>query len=292
VSDIATLPPAGRRTCPLSRLAPADLTRRQGEIRTAIARARSAYPLAAANLQHWLNSSGARRDVLLSEFNFLSNDSGLPQFLRSKHRPVIARGHQTGFDDVPAGALGIEGRLRLPRSNPQSLIPGQELALDWQDSVRADMRRRDSRGRPTTAPSLERDLSIALGGYIVHSRVTVRAQPAIRTSAGTRQVIEVVSWKVQICDRYDWIVGSVLGQCISAEAPILIPSGIAVPPVPQGAGEVRRYFGHTVIMFNDQWMAEVEHSGGARAYVIYSEVFDAPAHVRAEFESINGTVRP
>jgi hypothetical protein len=279
VSDIATLPPASSTTCPLARLNTAELARRQSAIQRAIDRARSTYPLAAENLQRWLNNPGARRDIRLSEFNFLDNDSGLPGFLLRTHRPVIAR--------------GLERRLALPGTDATSLHPpGREQVLDWQDSVRANMWRPDRLRGAVAAPSLERDLSIALGGYTVHSRVRARARPGVRTSGGVRQVVEVVSWKVQICDRFDWIVGSRSGQCISAAAPIVIPPGVRVPPVPQGAGTVTTLLGQTVVVFNDQWMHEVEYSGGARSYDIFSEVFDAPAGVRAAFESINGTIRP
>ncbi len=290
--DIATLSPASR-PCPLPRLVPAELTRRRTAIQTSIRGARGPYPLAAANLQHWLDRSGRRRNISLATFNFLSADCGLPQFLLRKHRPVIARGHAAGFDDVPGSAMGIEGRLRLPATDRRSLrTTGREQVLDWQDSVRANMWRVDAQGTRAAAPGLERDLSIALGGYTVHSRVTVRSQPATRTGGTTRQVIEVVSWQVQICDRYDWTVGSRFGLCVSAQAIIPIPSGVALPPIPSGAGTVRSAFGQRVIFFNDRWMAEVEGSGGGRQYVIFSAIFDAPTRVRANFQAIDGTIRP
>jgi hypothetical protein len=286
MADIAGPPNKRTSVCSVGRLSAAELRVRQDEIRTAITKARATYPLAASNLEWWLNASGKRRDVPLSEFDFRTTDCGLPRFLVDTHRRVIALGHRSGVAGVPAGALGIEGRLRLPASNRNSLQPGRDQTLDWQDSVKARMVVASLAGYTATlAP--ERDLSIALGGYTVHSRVTVRAQPR----AGTRQLIEVVSWQVQVCDYYNWIVGTQMKVCTSAKAPIPIPAGVPIPPLPKGAGTVEKVFGETVVYFNDQWMAEVEAAGGARPFELYSEVFDAPADVRANFEAVNGMIR-
>jgi hypothetical protein len=189
---------------------------------------------------------------------------------------------------VPAGALGIEGRLRLPASDPKSLQPGRDQILDWEDSVRA-------KGYVATpesyeiSPAPERDLGIALGGYTVHSRVTLRTQTPVET--GQKQSIEVVSWQVQVCDYYNWIVSRKAGICVGAQAPIFIPPGIDVPPIPEGAGSVSTFKGSKVVITNDLWFAEVEAAGGARPFELYSEVFDAPADVRANFEAVNGTVQ-
>jgi hypothetical protein len=100
-----------------------------------------------------------------------------------------------------------------------------------------------------------------------------------------------MSWKVQVCDRYDWIVALHLGGCISGIAPIAIPPDVELPPIPRGAGTLTTEQDETIVYFNDKWMAEVELSGGAQAYEIFSNVFDAPANVRANFEAVNGTIR-
>lgn len=288
--DIAGPPNRQTSSCPLRRLSSAELLTRQGQIRQFIASARTYYPLAARNLEWWLNQAGARRDVLLSEFDFRNPDCGLPRFLMDTHRKVIALGSRSGVAGVPAGALGIEGRLRLPASDPNSLQSGRNQTLDWEDSVRADFLADTA---SYTAPVPELDLSIALGGYTVHSRVTVRAQPSVEQ----RQLIEVVSWQVQVCDYYNWIVAPKMiphvkiPVCISAEAPIPIPAGVSIPTVPPDAGRVVTAFGYTVVFFKDQWLAEVEAAGGARPFDLYSEVFDAPADVRANFEAVNGMIR-
>jgi len=284
--DIAGAPNRRASKCPVGRLSAAELGARQGAIRNAITKARPTYPLAASNLEWWLNASGKRRDIPLSEFDFRKTECGLSRHLVGVHRHVIAAGSRSGIKGVPAGALGIQGRLLLPASDRNSLQPGRDQTLDWEDSAKARMVVRveaDIAG----APAAERDLSIALGGYTVHSRVTVRAQPRV----GTKQSIEVVSWQVQVCDYYNWIVSTKMKVCTSAQAPIPIPDGVPIPPVPEGAGSVGKLLNQTVVYFNDQWMAEVEFAGGARPFELYSEVFDAPADVRANFEAVNGMVR-
>jgi hypothetical protein len=229
--------------------------------------------------------------VRRSDFDFGRADCGLPRFLLNTHRRVIALGVRSGIRGVPAGALGIEGRLRLPASDANSLQAGRDVTLDWEDSVKARMIDPTSSDIRATAPP-EPDLSIALGGYTVHSRVTVRAQPPTQAGAEQRQVIQVVSWLVQVCDYYNWIATAKVKKiCLSAQAPIPIPPGVAIPPVPNGAGTIGTVFGETVVYFNDQWMAEVEHAGGARAFELYSEVFDAPESVRGNFEAVNGVIQ-
>ena len=287
MSDIANRPNRRSSSCPMNPLTAAELQTRQSSIRTAATQARATYPLAASNLEWWLDRNGARRDVPLLEFDFSRSDCGLPAHLTNTHRRVIALGHQSGVVGVPAASLGLQGRLRLPSTDPRSLQPGVTQVLDWEDSIRAKMVEPTTAGFTPTAP-LQRDLSIGLGGYTIHSRVEVRAQAP--SAAGT-QVIEIVSWRVQVCDYYNWIVSTRAGICVSAQAPIPIPQGIPVPPVPEGAGQVRTLMGETVVLFNDQWMAEVEHAGGAHPYEIYSEVFDAPASVRTNFEVVNGSIR-
>ena len=194
---------------------------------------------------------------------------------------------------MPAGALGIEGRLRLPPSDPNSLQPGRDQTLDWEDSVRAKIVQGASAAIFGATPTPELDLSIALGGYTVHSRVTVRAQPPVEQ----RQLIEVVSWQVQICDYYNWIVAQQLDPktnalvCKSAQALIPIPPGVSIPKVPEDAGYSVTWLGRTVVYFNDQWMAEIEAAGGARPFDLYSEVFGAPTEVQANFEAVNGKIR-
>ena len=247
---ICTLP---RSTATLSstRLTPAELARRISEVRRVIASSSATYPLASANLQHWLDNTGATRVIPLSEYNFANIGSGIPAHLLNVHRQHISSGI----------------RNRMNAAHAQSLIPiGTVRNIEWMDSMRAQLFTRSGFTYTPTAP-LERGLSIALGGFTVKSVVTVRAT--------TLHTVEVVNWRVQICDRYDWIVG---GQAL-----IMIPPGIALPPIPQGAGTVINLFGNRIVRFNDRWMAEIEASGGARAYDIFSEEFAASMPVTAPF---------
>jgi hypothetical protein len=245
-----------------TQLNPTELQRRRRAIQQAIIRSRATYPLSAANLQHWLDGSGNDRLIPQGEYDFTNPDSGVPRHLLQSHRQQIAE--------------GIERRLNP--THPQSLQPpGTERLLTWQDSMRALPLRR---GTLQPSPAMERDLSTALGGFTVSSRVRLRSLPP----HGNRQDVEVLSWQVHICDRYDWIVG--------AAAPILIPSSVALPPIPQGAGTVRSAFGMQLVTVNDVWMAEVEQSGGARAYNIFSDILNVPANVRQNFVAVNGNVSP
>lgn len=245
-----------------TRLNPTELQQRRNAIHQAIIRSRSTYPLSAANLQHWLDGSGNDRLIPQGEYDFTNLDSGVPHHLLQSHRRQIAE--------------GIERRLNT--THPQSLQSlGTQRLLSWQDSMRALPIRR---GTLLPSPPMERDLSTALGGFTVSSRVRLRSLQL----RGNIQEVEVLSWQAHICDRYDWIVG--------VAAPILIPSSVALPPIPQGAGTVSSAFGMQLVVLNDVWMAEVEQSGGARAYDIYSDIFNVPANVRQNFVAVNGNVSP
>ena len=241
----------GTGRLPGTRLSPTELALRIGQVRRVIASSAATYPLASANLQHWLNNTGATRLIPLSEYNFANAGTGIPAYLLNVHRPIIRDGI----------------RNRMSAAHPQSLLPpGTVRVIEWMDSLRAQLFTRSGLTITPTAP-LERDLAIALGGFTVKSVVAVRARDM--------HTVEVMSWRVQVCDRYDWILG---GQAL-----IMIPPGIALPPIPQGAGSVTTFFGHTVVRFNDQWMAEIEASGGARSYEIFSQEFAPPAAVTAVF---------
>src|SRR5262249_2394888 len=266
--DIAGHPNPRTSDCEPGVISAQELQGRVKQIREAIKGARATYPLAAKNLEWWLDGKGKRRNVPLAEFDFFAPDCGLPRHLKETHRKVIALGFESGIDGVKPSALGIQGRLRLPASDPRSLQPGRTQTLDWEDSVKARML-----SDYKVAPAAELDLSIALGGYTVHSRVIVRVRSQMGTdhvstssvatssvatsSAATssvatssvaassgRQLIEVLSWKVQVCDFYNWIIGKdLMGDCKTAAAPILVPPGVAIPPVPKGAGTVDKWPG-------------------------------------------------
>jgi hypothetical protein len=231
-----------------------EVTRRRQQVQEAINRSRPTYPLAAKNLQHWLDNTG--RNVTMPGSVFQKPDSGFPAFLESKHRPAIEG--------------GIRNRLALPASDPRSLQPpGVTRVLTWCDSMRASPQ----------AAGTERDLSIALGGFTVKSWVAVRARPTPSGTSGLRgrREVEVLSWRVQICDRYKWFTAGV--------APIPIPTAQLqqVPLPPDALQTMGSAGGITFIAVRDEWFKDLEASGGGRQYEVYSEVFDAPASIRSNF---------
>jgi hypothetical protein len=78
----------------------------------------------------------------------------------------------------------------------------------------------------------EADLSITLGGYAAKSWVTLSARQTGRAEGGGRTYqVTVKSWRVQICDRYDWVPNAlaVLLQLMSDEE-------LEGLPFPEGRG--------------------------------------------------------
>jgi hypothetical protein len=274
--DICTLP---TEVISGDKLSQEELEDRRKKIQEAINGTKGIYPLAAANLQHWLDNSGTDRRLSLSDVNFASEDSGVPRYLRDVHRERIA------LKDKGNNIQGIT--RRLDRGHPETLYPAGEervypkRVLRWQETMRPELEREGVR-----SPGLEVELSFALGGFTVSSEVTVRAKDP---SPGTViKEVEVLSWSIQICDLYNF-------KTDTSKAIIPVPIGIEVPPIPEGAGGKIGDFprlGYQLFTTSDSWYNDVEVSGGAKQYRIFSDIFDAPESVRASFKVEDDKAKP
>ncbi len=152
-------------------------------------------------------------------------------------------------------------------------------------------------GTSTGTPPAETTPTTGVSGVETSTTGTSTGTPA---SAGTSAagagaptsselVAKVVSWKVQICDRYDWINGA------RAIIPIPPEHDVSDLPLPRDAVSVRENIfntGYSVAYLKDQYLAEVERTGGAKGFNIYSEVFEAPASVKQPFKISGSEVIP
>lgn len=248
-----------------SSLAPGELARRVQGVRRAITRLQATYPLATANIAHWLDGRGATRMIPLSEFNFSHSDTGIPRALLEIYRPQFEQGI----------------RRRLNPSHPETLHPtGAEQTLRYCTSVRALPFRREPGGIVPTA-SMESDLAVAFGGYIMMSNVRIRNAGG----SGGQQEFEILSWRVQLCDRYNYNTNNTGAVPIPAEVPIASLRELE-EAFPSGVISVRENIlgsGYHLVTTDDDWFIDIEASGGAQNYDMYSEEFDAPASVTHNF---------
>jgi Domain of unknown function (DUF4157) len=219
------------------RLSPAEVARRRTAVQGLIDRTRSSTPLAAANLQHWLDGSGSLRSMPPEPFQ--RSDSGVGRELRRVHWPVIRQ--------------GVLRRLRDRGDSETLATAGTVRTIHFWHSISAS---------PTSSNNTERDLSIALGTYAVTSYVTVR-------STGTEA--SILSWCIQVCDGYDWNVGAI------APVPIPSELGRALADTPNAPGRVLfprgREADTAYYISDDDWFRDLETSGGGRRYHIRTNVF-------------------
>lgn len=163
-----------------------------------IAWGRASYPLASANLRHWRGGSGTTRVLKPDEFR---SERFLNEHLIQRHRPRF-----------------ITGATR--RVGTGELSPTKPATMEWTDSV--------------NAPYLT-DLFFAMGGFTVHSVVTVEV-----ALDGDRYRLRFASWRTDVSDRYDWDPGKAT----------LVP----------GIGRI-----------TDEEMLAMEKAGYGRAFTITSE---------------------
>jgi hypothetical protein len=129
---------------------------------------------------------------------------------------------------------------------------------------------------------MENDLAIAFGGYTMMSVIRVRSGPI---HDGRREV-QILSWRVQLCDQYDFNFRNRIALPIS---PDVIPTERlrAVGEAFRGEGvSVREGFlglDPNYVTMDDDWFRAIAASGGATNYDLYSEEFDAPASVTSSF---------
>ncbi len=244
-------------------LAAAEVASRKAALTATVAAVRSTVPLAAGNLEHWLDTTGTLRKM--AALPFLDFRSGVPSFLNHKVRPKLE--------------AGITARLQNTSHPGGSLLPpGTVRFLQWQDSIRC---------KPLD-PGVGGDLAIALGGFIVHSAVWVSA--AVKSTSGlvfknVTYTVKFQRWCVQVYDCYDWNLGSFTQFLVPPpkvpDAEKLLtqfpPSAWSrVGPNTPGLGQLYQ--------FNDNYFRDLEVSGGGKAYLVYTEPFAAPSSVMYDFE--------
>lgn len=268
ICDLTCPGRCGRSDCgdPTGRsLAADELARRIQGVRRAISRLQTTYPLATSNIAHWLDGRGATRVIPLSEFNFSHSDTGIPRALLETYRPQFEQGI----------------RRRLNPSHPETLhAAGAEQTLRYCTSVRALPFRREPSGIVPTA-GMESDLAVAFGGYIMMSNVRIRNAGG----SGGRQEFEILSWRVQLCDRYNYNTNNTGAVPIPAEVPIASLRELE-EAFPSGVMSVRENIlgsGYHLVTTDDDWFIDIEASGGAQNYNMYSEEFDAPSSVTHNF---------
>lgn len=269
--QICDLTPGGR--CDAKREPPnagmrldADtLAKRIAGVRRAITQLKSTYPLAVANMGHWLDGGGATRRIALSEFDFSKPDAGVLRHLQEIWRPE--------FED------GIRRRLERGHDDPLRR-EGSEATMRYCSSVRAVPFVSTEDGSVPT-PGMENDLAVSFGGYTMMSIVKVRALP----KEGDRREFEVLSWRVQLCDRYNFNAGSIAAVPIPADVPLdrLRELEDAFPAGVISIHENYAYSGYNVVTTDDDWFQDIAASGGAQDYDMYSEEFDAPSSVTGKF---------
>jgi hypothetical protein len=262
------VPPGVQRTTG-NLLAPAEVQRRRGLVQNAINQARATRPLAAANLQHWLDNTGG--ELRMSSAPFLNPESGLEAFLQNTVRRELEAGIRARLTNAnhQQGSLQPPGVVRFLqyRSGTRPSATGGVAALI------------------TGRYSVAADLSIAVGAYYIHSTLWVRARPNPAHSGGflglgqaTTWTVDILRWAVQVYDAYDWNLG--------AQTAIPIPPGVSLQNqgVPLEALNVQNYPGGIrTATTRDDWFRDLEVSGGGRAYLIYTDPFPAPAAVMGPF---------
>jgi hypothetical protein len=237
-------------------LSASEVATRRADIASAIARAKVTRPLAAANLQHWLDNTGS--ELVMSTKTFLDFNSSLSNLLSDT---------STKFEQ------GIKARLANPKHPQGSLLPeGTVRFLQFRDGVRPAI----------TGAGIAPDLAIAVGAYLAHSVIWVKANPPT-TSGGIFGIgatktwkVDILRWCVQVMDCYDWNFG--------AKTPIPVdPAQIQNFPLPPAALTIRQFGPITTVEIKDDYFRDLEVSGGGKAYLVFTEPFDAPKIFLTQF---------
>ena len=237
-------------------LSASEVATRRADIAAAILRAKVSRPLAATNLQHWLDNSGS--ELVMPTSAFLNPNSRLFDLLSDT---------RTEFEK------GVRARLADPKHQQGSLLPeGTVRFLQFRDGIRPFI----------TGQGVAPDLAIAVGAYLAHSVIWVKANPPTTSGGflglGTTKTwkVDILRWCVQVMDCYDWNFG--------AKTPIPVDSSqIQNLPMPANAVKILRVGSFTVVEVQDDYFRDLEVSGGGKAYLVYTEPFDAPRSLQTPF---------
>ena len=243
-------------------------------VETALANAKAKMPLAADNLQYWLSAASGVK--VLSAAIFKKTESEVPTFLHGKARDRFEK--------------GCTERLKNP-SHPQGTLRPATLSAGNKGPVRF-LQYRDGVQASAIASDASRDIFAALGGYNVHSAMWARAT-YVKSEGGFVGIgssdvydVEILRWCVQIYDVYDWNNGNPLVPLIApfiiSDAELATLTASVTLPL-DGVSITHLRTDMNVVKIADRLLSELEVSGVGRAYLIRSEVFEAPTAARANF---------
>lgn len=235
----------------ISKLSKKELERRENLIRKSIRESEKIYSFAASQLTHWLDGKGGSRLITKEIFDFTDLSCGvIPQLIKT-HLPILRNGAKKRLED---------GRL----------IPGCSCKIWWQSSLVAEGYRDDK-----FTHIKERDLSVAMHGFQIVSEMEVMAR------VKELGKVDIIAWKFQIYDSFDWILG--------APALIIIPPDIDIEkelyklgPIPIEALDYTKSpipGLPSIVIISDTWFLEVEISGTAHWFDSFTEVLEVPKEI-------------
>jgi|GEM_PF-7003321 len=232
-------------------LSPAEVALRQRWLATALTAAQGQRPISVRFLRHYIGGTGNILPMQPSSFT-LQPSSRFGEFLLNTARPAFRQ--------------GVERRLRNPQDPQGTLRTGQPRFLQYRDGIRP----------PTTGgvhgpQSIGADMATSLGAYYIHSALWARAQH----NSGTRWTVDILAWYAQVYDWYNWNHGQ--------DANIAVPHSTTIPRPPWPEVTIRSYGVFQVITIPDDWFRDLEVSGGARSYLVYTVPFQVPAQYRQPF---------
>jgi len=268
-------PPTRKQATQGTVLTPAEAAKKKSFIVAAIQIVKPRMPIAADNLQHWLDGTSSTK--VLAAAPFQHPDSEVPTFLHNKAR--------NKFDE------GVTARLKSP-THPQGTLRPGTLVAGNKGPVRF-LQFRDGLKASAMASNMSKDLFAALGGFNVHCVMWAQAtfighQGGVPIFGGGDDVfeVEILKWCVQIYDVYDWNNSNLLVPLI---APFTITDAelaqlkLTVTLPLDGVSITHVATDLNLVKIADRLLSELEVSGVGRAYLLRSEVFEAPLGARGKF---------
>lgn len=267
-------PTRGGQSTSGSILAPAEAAAKKAMIELALVFAAPQRPLSATNLRHWLDGSGT--PLVMPSAPFQNVDSEVPTFLASTARDAFEK--------------GITARLK-DRKHPQGTLLPAKLDPGNKGPVRFLQYESGPPSPSATKGGIATDLFTAVGSFNVHSVMWAQAA-YVKSEGGVFGIgsddvfdIDILKWCVQIYDVYDWN--------FSKAKPPFTPfplddaqfaTFLQKVKLPMDGVRVQKLFSNINVVFvADSLMRDLEVSGIGRAYLIRSEVFEAPGSVRGKF---------
>lgn len=253
-------------------LPPDELAAKKSIVQFGIQESTASRPMSAANFQHWLDGTG--NELVMAASIFQNVKSGVPTFLADKCRDTFEAGAKARLKDEnhPQGTL-------LPAKKDVG-NKGLTRFMQFRDGITAG---------PISAGGFPADLFSAVGSFNVHSTAWVQATLVKIDGLVFKDFtydVEFLRWCVQIYDVYDWNFSKLPGQDIVA--PFVLTDAqlskvVAQVKLPvRGIKVTKRGPDLNQVDVSDFVFRDMEVSGVGRAYLIRSDVFEAPASVRGK----------